>query len=601
MPSVRTWSLLLATLFLLVSCGGSSGPDEGSPSPSAGTGVAGSATATSEPPSPSATPTVLVAEIPRLTAEPVEHDFGTICVVDCAAALTVDLSNPGREPIEVLDDGSEVAGASEAFSLESSCGGATLGPGTACQLTVRFIAPAVGLHELTLPIAYGGGEGERLVLSFSGTGIEPILGANVTAHQFDTCVWDCRDSLTIEFRADNAAEVVIDPGIARPFLDSPAFGVTGDCSNVRLAGTTDVCRMTLDFAPDTPGDYSVQWVVGYRNARAPLVIPIGARGVCTEPIPAESLNILGRRIGYGGNATGGAGGCLYRVTTDAERGPGSLRAGAERGNAWIVFDDDYQIWVRSGLSIAPNTTIDGRGRNISIAGGSGSLAIHERNVIVTGITLSSPNAGALTDGLEINGPRATDIWIDHVSFFMAPDELLPIWVDAATGPPGDITVTWSRFGEGGLASTSEQSNTHGILIGAQAADGAAASRTRITLAYNVFRTNTRSPLVGDGARAHIFNNYYPSWGAYAIMVRRNGQIRSENNVFAGGGADSNAFVLDESRSFGAEVLFDQGSYFPDGASGTMVRPEAVFTPDYGYQLLPADDSLAALIDGSAGP
>ena len=319
-----------------------------------------------------------------------------------------------------------------------------------------------------------------------------------------------------------------------------------------------------------------------------------------EPIPSSRLAILGERVGYAASATGAASGCLYHVTHDGDDGPGSLREAASAGTNWVVFDDDFEITLDSGLIVGPNTTIDGRGRRITIHGG---IHIPNRNVIVTNLTINNYRGDQYLDAISIQGRDATNIWLDHIAFDVTPDELLVLWAwPTPDHAPGRVSVTWSRFGAGGLSPDSTASNTHGILVGAQGGDGVGSSRTRLTLAYNLFETATRSPLIGDSAQAHIFNNYYPDWGSYGIMARRNGQVRSEHNIFAEAqGARVNAFVLDDNQLFGDEVLFDQGSWFPNDASGTTHRPEAVFTPDYGYSLQPADATLQQRIQATAGP
>ena len=72
-------------------------------------------------------------------------------------------------------------------------------------------------------------------------------------------------------------------------------------------------------------------------------------------------------IGFGGSVTGGAGGCLYRVTNLDNSGPGSLRAGAEASEPlWIIFEVSGDIYLSSSIDMASNKTIDGRGQYIRL-------------------------------------------------------------------------------------------------------------------------------------------------------------------------------------------------------------------------------------------
>lgn len=547
-------------------------------------------------------PTPTESPLPQLSVSPAGFDFGEQCVNDCPSSLTLELTSTGGQALEIIDDSIAIAQQAAAFTLVGTCVGAVLKNGESCRLELVFLATTTGSHELDLSIRHNGSE-SPLTVSFRGTGLVPQLIASVESHDFgQVCVWDCSREVTIEFSAGGPLDVVLGTGITEEFIGS-AYEASSGCVGVRLrGGSADSCSMTLVFSPQSPGEHTVDWEIDYVGAAASLSVRIRGLGACVEPIPTELLDLLSHRIGYGRNATGGADGCLYRVTNDAERGPGSLREGAERGGAWIVFDLDFDIWVKYGISIGPNTTIDGRGTDITIIGGSGTLQVHERNVIIASIETDSPRAATTTDGIEINGPRATDIWLDHISFLVAPDELLSIWVNRNSGgAPGDITISWSRFGEGGLAPRSNQTGSHAILIGAQAEDGFSAARTHMTLAFNLFATHSRAPLIGDGARVHIMNNLYADWQLYGFGVRLNGLVRSENNVFAKtkGSLDSAFSTRGDQR--GEEVIYDEGSWFPGGATGLEHDRERVFTPDYPYLLLPANAALVDLIEASSGP
>ena len=75
--------------------------------------------------------------------------------------------------------------------------------------------------------------------------------------------------------------------------------------------------------------------------------------------------------GFGKNTTGGKSGKVIEVTNLKDSGSGSLRdAVSKSGRTWIVFKRGLKgtIKLKSVLKVGSNTTIDGRGANITVTG-----------------------------------------------------------------------------------------------------------------------------------------------------------------------------------------------------------------------------------------
>jgi pectate lyase len=96
-------------------------------------------------------------------------------------------------------------------------------------------------------------------------------------------------------------------------------------------------------------------------------------------LPANELwreQLLNQRVGFGRNATGGAGGTLCTVSNLNDSGAGSLRAClTASGPQWIIFSVSGTITLSSQIHMRGalgnnDKTIDGRGQNITINGGS---------------------------------------------------------------------------------------------------------------------------------------------------------------------------------------------------------------------------------------
>ena len=223
--------------------------------------------------------------------------------------------------------------------------------------------------------------------------------------------------------------------------------------------------------------------------------PTSTGPICT-PVSTALTSLLSSAVGFGRHVTGGAAGCHYVVTNDLDSGPGSLRAGAELGNQWITFADDYTIQLQSNLMLASNTTIDGRGSRVEVTGGGIYMIGPAKSNFI--IEISHAALSDKNDLLRVNW--ATDFWFDHLTLRDAADEYIDITRALSTGTRG--TISWSRFERGGPLKTNEMA----ILIGDQ--DAVPTNHMlQVTLHHNYFdHTRQRHPLI-TGATVHSFNNF----------------------------------------------------------------------------------------------
>ncbi len=322
-----------------------------------------------------------------------------------------------------------------------------------------------------------------------------------------------------------------------------------------------------------------------------------------KPTAAERV-LLDKRVGFGGKVTGGAGGTLVHVSTDADSGAGSLRE-ALQGNAprWIVFDKDLTVRLSTALAVGSNKTIDGRGHKVEITGHGldGLDIVNSSNVIVESLTLHDFGDTAQTKNNDLNDAihldRAKGVWIDHNDLSMAGDKLLAV----SNGSLG-ITVTWNHF--------HDQLQT--FQIGNQATAQADTQQT-VTVAFNFFdRTGYRNPVVSYG-RAHVYDNYYLDWKLYAVRSERAAQLYLQNNVFdagsnpravlirTGGDGCNDKQTRCDSRVGNLKV---SGNLLLGGAkikkqyvSGTVFSPATY----YRYASRPATSALASSVAKDAGP
>jgi len=308
-----------------------------------------------------------------------------------------------------------------------------------------------------------------------------------------------------------------------------------------------------------------------------------------EPIPPAKLALLNSpdRVGFGRRATGGADGCLYRVTSPADAGPGSLRYGAERVEPlWIVFDITGDIALDSAIVMGPNKTVDGRGAGITVRNFGlilGGAAIS--NVIIENLTFVGNALGSNNDAIQI-ADAAHIIWVDHCSLSNYGDGLIDITHGAT-----DVTVSWSVF----------SMHRYAVLIGRHELDTEDVD-IRVTLHHNWWnRTENYAPRLRYG-KAHVLNNLIDNWKTAASAVTTFGDIYSERNIFIAG-TDKLALSTEAGTDENPGRAKSVEDWLLNGAQVDQTGAELVFLPRDHYSYPPArvaDQILQADIIANAG-
>lgn len=324
-------------------------------------------------------------------------------------------------------------------------------------------------------------------------------------------------------------------------------------------------------------------------------------------------SLLSQRAGFGRTANGGEAGPTVRVTNANDSGPGSLReAVAGTSPKWVVFDGDYTIRLSSGIDVGANTTIDGRGRKVTITGcktagsitcansTSGLLIRNTSNVIVTNLTVSGFGNVALTgsnttdDGVAIEG--SDRVWIDHLNLTVAGDKVL-----AVQSGTTNVTISWNHF----------YNQEQVFQIGAQF-DSAASAKQTVTVHHNFFdTTGYRNPVLSYG-KAHVYNNYYYQWKNYAVRSQRTGQMYLEKNIFEMGTNNKGALfeTIGNGCNDGGTRCDERPGYIRTESNmliGNVLlpasSPQLVFIPSsiYTYTAQTADTNLKNTLRANTGP
>ncbi|KAJ4970846.1 hypothetical protein NE237_003945 [Protea cynaroides] len=224
-------------------------------------------------------------------------------------------------------------------------------------------------------------------------------------------------------------------------------------------------------------------------------------------------------FGFANGVTGGVAGPYYTVDKpdDDPTNPalGTLRfvvnyAGNNNGGAWITFKNSMHIILNDKLWVKSNTTIDGRGVNVTITGACLALRTVE-NVILHNFDVSSTGD---SDTVHIfDGSHK--VWVDHLTTNDGQLGLVTV-VQGST----DVTI-----------SNSYLSNcSFNVLLGASDQD-TIDNVLRVTVYRNWFDSAMQRMPHCRWGYCHVVNNYYRNWTYYCIGARAYAKVYSELNVF----------------------------------------------------------------------
>ncbi|MFV2009957.1 MULTISPECIES: cellulose binding domain-containing protein [unclassified Micromonospora] len=265
----------------------------------------------------------------------------------------------------------------------------------------------------------------------------------------------------------------------------------------------------------------------------------------SEPAAAAVPPAFPGAEGAGANAKGGRGGDVYYVTTLADSGAGSLRAGidsAPAGGRTILFKVSGTIALNSNLGInKSNITIAGQSapgdgiaiRNYTIGIGNGA-----HDVVIRHIRLRT-GANDSRDSMWISSGR--NIIIDHVSASWGSDEVI-----SASRDVQDLTVQNTIISE----ALNRANHGFGSII-------ASAHDTTYSWHHNLWANNvSRNPRPGTdapdpGFRLDLRNNVFSNWG-YAAGYSGSDDGRIElnyvNNYLVAGPNSTETCAMDSGGS-----------------------------------------------------
>lgn len=219
--------------------------------------------------------------------------------------------------------------------------------------------------------------------------------------------------------------------------------------------------------------------------------------------------------GFGGQATGGAGGREVRA------------ASAEEFKSYAAAPEPLVIRITGPLSVgvvpvSSNKTFVGVGNGASIQGnlmiGGGT-----QNVIVRNLTFTNPmnkKGKGGGDGITVRGGKT--VVIDHCTFFDCGDGCLDV-----TEGSDLITISSCKF------SYTKQPKHRFVMLAMGREGKKHKNKPRITLHHNWFGENCdqRMPAARK-SRVHMYNNYFSCSGnSYCTNIRKDAELLSESNYY----------------------------------------------------------------------
>ena len=254
------------------------------------------------------------------------------------------------------------------------------------------------------------------------------------------------------------------------------------------------------------------------TARGALLLLLGGT--------AFALPVFPGAVGFGTDTPAGRGGVVYRVTTLADAGPGSLREGVEKlaGPRTIVFDVAGVIRLQSDLRIPADggfLTIAGQTApppGITLA--NGGVAVLGSNILIQNLAVRPgdrlkpvENRDAFKLEPALNQP-VHHVVVDRVSASWAIDETFSTWGNRAA--VHDVTLSRSILSEPIInGGHPKGSHPYAALGGRQTSN--------FTLRENIFAFALgRNPLIRDeNGGAQVVNNliYRPGvWSNGVVYI-----------------------------------------------------------------------------------
>ncbi len=225
--------------------------------------------------------------------------------------------------------------------------------------------------------------------------------------------------------------------------------------------------------------------------------------------------------GFGRFSLGGRGGTIYKVTSLADSGPGTLRECIEAsGSRVCIFETSGVISLNSNLDIKnPYLTIAGQtAPSPGIFVRYYDIVAKTNDVIIQHVSVGPGDYNEGTgktlytdaDGMAVHGGLAYNVIMDHVTILFGIDQVGSIYLNAY-GAPHDVTISNSISAYPLDNSIHYEGHPHakGIIVGP--------GSERISIIKNIIaHSNDRNPKITGTSYGEVINNVIYNWGNDAL-------------------------------------------------------------------------------------
>jgi pectate lyase len=296
--------------------------------------------------------------------------------------------------------------------------------------------------------------------------------------------------------------------------------------NINFFSAVLICRSAPVHSNARSKSWLLVWGRRFAWLAALLFVCISSEAHSSDACSIAASNcamvssLLSQREGYGRAASGGLGGRVVVVSSDADSGPGTLREAIKevKPPTWIRFASDMTVLLRSQIRVPSNVTIDGRDHVVTLLD-YGLGIYHSSNVIVTHLTID----GRLrTFSQAVNVANSSrNVWIDHLDLARFADRL----IDVKNGAT-DVTLSWIKFHDDDKVMLFNNITSKNLFEN-YARDVIA----RVTMHHCYFvNTVQRNPRAQFGT-FHLYNNVLENWDFYGMSFSLEARALIEGNIF----------------------------------------------------------------------
>jgi pectate lyase len=407
-------------------------------------------------------------------------------------------------------------------------------------------------------------------------------------------------------------------------LAAVTLALAGSCSSddddARPTIATDwSAGVTERSASSTPaGARPDDVVVTTAGTEPPQIARPSTLPATTAPpaaLPSVTFDVDTGPGGFAGTQglTGGLGGEIYVVTSNADSGPGTYREGLSQGDRIVRFDpslDGTTIHLDDPVETdASNLTVDGSGRDVTISGHATRFS--GTNVIVAGMHFSENHENKEDDAITFREPHDTQVFGLFGNIFEHASD-------------GLVDIIWNRGHDvyGTICGNIFRHHDKAMLIDS-GDDGKEGGRYHVTLCRNYWDDIYQRTPLSRRANVHTYNSVFERYGkpngngggsksagdgkgvsqhlleGNMVFPRKKGDVTFDGSKVT---RPRTEWAAPQLNSDGAVRVNGNLLATVDGVTASETEHDAgeVFEPPYPYQLVAASEQLAGVIAATAG-